>query len=214
MYDTAGSAKIIAEQQLKGAKPSEPPHLTSASNIDQARPRLTFSTSRSHSHTDTAAIASELAGQHFGLDVLEKNIEDDDSNFTRFLLLSRQPISSLIPPNVPAKTSIVFITPNTPGALYKVRPGDKSLLGCLPFWRNARLVVMVLTPVPLTSSCFGSTRRWRASHCGTSTSARSSPGPPPRSSSASFSTSSVSSRPPARVRACVRALVDGDGNLK
>lgn len=69
--------------------------------------------------TDTAAIASELAGQHFGLDVLEKNIEDDDSNFTRFLLLSRQPISSLIPPNVPAKTSIVFITPNTPGALYK-----------------------------------------------------------------------------------------------
>lgn len=51
--------------------------------------------------------------------MLEKNIEDDDSNFTRFLLLSRQPISSLIPPNVPAKTSIVFITPNTPGALYK-----------------------------------------------------------------------------------------------
>ena len=85
MYDTAGSAKIIAEQGLR----------------------------------DCAAIASELAGEHYGLEVLEKNVEDDDSNFTRFLLLSRQSISSLIPPSVPAKTSIIFITPNTPGALYK-----------------------------------------------------------------------------------------------
>lgn len=85
MYDTAGSAKVIAEQGLR----------------------------------DCAAIASELAGATYGLDVLDQNIEDDDSNFTRFLLLSRQSISSLIPHSVPAKTSIVFITPNTPGALYK-----------------------------------------------------------------------------------------------
>lgn len=28
--------------------------------------------------------------------------------------------SSLIPPNIPAKTSIVFVLPNTAGALYKV----------------------------------------------------------------------------------------------
>ena len=85
MYDTAGSAKIIAEQGLR----------------------------------DCAAIASELAGTTYGLEVLDSNIEDDDSNFTRFLLLSRQSISSLIPHSVPAKTSIVFITPDAPGALYK-----------------------------------------------------------------------------------------------
>ncbi len=85
MYDTAGSAKIIAEQGLR----------------------------------DCAAIASELAGTTYGLEVLDQNIEDDDSNFTRFLLLSRQSISSLIPYSVPAKTSIVFITPDAPGALYK-----------------------------------------------------------------------------------------------
>lgn len=41
---------------------------------------------------DCAAIASELAGATYGLEVLDSNIEDDDSNFTRFLLLSRQSI--------------------------------------------------------------------------------------------------------------------------
>ena len=68
---------------------------------------------------DCAAIASDLAGSIHGLDVLERNIEDHDDNFTRFLLLSRQPVSSLIPPNMDAKTSIVFVLPNNPGALYK-----------------------------------------------------------------------------------------------
>jgi len=35
------------------------------------------------------------------------------------LLLGRQPVSSLLPPNMPSKTSIVFVLPNNPGALYK-----------------------------------------------------------------------------------------------
>ena len=84
-YDTAGSAKIIKEQNL----------------------------------LDCAAIASDLAGKTYGLDVVESNIEDHDNNFTRFLLLSRAPVSSLIPPGMAAKTSIVFVLPNLPGALYK-----------------------------------------------------------------------------------------------
>ena len=37
----------------------------------------------------------------------------------RFLLLSRQAVSALVPPTLAAKTSIVFILPNNPGALYK-----------------------------------------------------------------------------------------------
>jgi prephenate dehydratase/prephenate dehydrogenase len=68
---------------------------------------------------DCAAIASDLAGEVHGLDVLESNIEDHDNNFTRFIVLSREPVSSIIPPHVPAKTSIVFVLPNDPGALYK-----------------------------------------------------------------------------------------------
>jgi len=66
-----------------------------------------------------AAIASDLAGKTYDLDVLDVNIEDDENNFTRFLLLSRSSVSSLIPPTMTAKTSIVFVLPNNPGALYK-----------------------------------------------------------------------------------------------
>lgn len=84
-YDTAGSAKMIKENNLM----------------------------------DCAAIASDLAGQTYGLDILDRNIEDDDNNFTRFLLLSRTPVSALITPSMSAKTSIVFLLPNDPGALYK-----------------------------------------------------------------------------------------------
>lgn len=68
---------------------------------------------------DAAAIASDLAGTIHGLEVLESNIEDYDVNFTRFLLLSRIPVNSLIPAGMAAKTSIVFVLPNNPGALYK-----------------------------------------------------------------------------------------------
>jgi prephenate dehydratase len=68
---------------------------------------------------DCAAIASDLAGATYGLEVMDTNIEDHDNNFTRFLLLSRLPVSSLIPPGMPAKTSIVFVLPNVAGALYK-----------------------------------------------------------------------------------------------
>lgn len=68
---------------------------------------------------DCAAVASELAATTYGLNVLQRNIEDDDINFTRFLLLSRQSVSGFIAPTSPAKTSIVFVLPDSPGALYK-----------------------------------------------------------------------------------------------
>ena len=68
---------------------------------------------------DCAAIASDLAGLTYGLEVMDSNIEDWDNNFTRFLLLARQPVSSQIPPSMAAKTSIVFVLENTPSALYK-----------------------------------------------------------------------------------------------
>ena len=98
---------------------------------------------------NTAAIASELAGETYKMNILEKECEDDDSNFTRFLLLGRAGVSQYLNKNVPAKTSIVFTLPNTPGALYKAlacfslreidfskiesRPTSASLLNYLKF---------------------------------------------------------------------------------
>lgn len=121
-YDTAGSAKMISEG---GPLP------------DNCTPE------------NTAAIASDLAARTYKLNVLDEGIEDDDTNFTRFLLLSRKDITQYLTKKIPAKTSIVFTLPNSPGALYKAlacfslrdidfskiesRPTSASLLNFLKF---------------------------------------------------------------------------------
>jgi prephenate dehydratase len=63
-----------------------------------------------------AAIASALAAQTYGLEVLDTSIEDSADNTTRFFLLGREEP----PPAKRNKTSIVFATMHTPGALYHV----------------------------------------------------------------------------------------------
>ncbi|KAF8775109.1 hypothetical protein HU200_004954 [Digitaria exilis] len=81
--DTAGAAKLIAEQKLQ----------------------------------DTGAVASSLAAQLYGLDILAENIQDDTDNVTRFMMLAREPI---IPrTDKPFKTSIVFSLEEGPGQLFK-----------------------------------------------------------------------------------------------
>lgn len=80
-YDTAGSAKMIKEKELR----------------------------------DSAAIASERAAEIFGLQILQTGIQDYAANFTRFIVISRDPV----PLGKPDKTTIVFTVANTPGALFK-----------------------------------------------------------------------------------------------
>lgn len=63
-----------------------------------------------------AAIASESAAGLYGLKIVAGNIEDDPINTTRFLVIGTE--------NVPRsgndKTSLLFSTPNKPGALHKM----------------------------------------------------------------------------------------------
>lgn len=68
------------------------------------------------------AIASELAAETYGLDILAPNIEDAEHNTTRFLILSRQKIEA-DPLDGPAITSFVFRVRNVPAALYKALGG-------------------------------------------------------------------------------------------
>ncbi len=70
---------------------------------------------------DAAALASELAGQIHGLDVLQKNIEDQSHNTTRFLVMSAMEAHERRSEKM--LTSFVFQVRNIPAALYKAMGG-------------------------------------------------------------------------------------------
>jgi prephenate dehydratase len=67
----------------------------------------------------SAAIASEAAARFYGGVIVKRNIEDNRRNYTRFLLLTKQKNVVNHPERI-WKTSVVFSTSNTPGALFKV----------------------------------------------------------------------------------------------
>ena len=72
--------------------------------------------------TSVAAIASTLAGETYGLNILAANIEDAAHNTTRFLILADQPLT--VPKdNGPVVTSFVFKVRSVPSALYKALGG-------------------------------------------------------------------------------------------
>ena len=64
---------------------------------------------------DAAAIASARAARIYGMDVLRADFEDVHSNFTRFIGLGREPVTSY----GDSKTSLVFAGVNRPGLLFR-----------------------------------------------------------------------------------------------
>jgi prephenate dehydratase len=68
-----------------------------------------------------AAIASELAGDIYGLVSLAENIEDAEHNTTRFLVMSKEP--QRVARGLPSVTTFVFNVRNVPAALYKAMGG-------------------------------------------------------------------------------------------
>ncbi len=99
-YDTAGSAKLVAE----------------------TRPAA------------TGAIASRLAGELYGLEILAEGLESDLRNYTRFYVVSREPAvrpgspapagsggspgSPVTTATLGSKTVLVFAAAHRPGSLY------------------------------------------------------------------------------------------------
>jgi len=69
-----------------------------------------------------AAIASKLAAEIYGLEILAENIEDESHSTTRFIVLSRE---AKRPPanNGPVLTTFIFQVRNIPAALYKALGG-------------------------------------------------------------------------------------------
>lgn len=64
----------------------------------------------------TAAIASEAAGEIYGLNTLASNIEDEPGNTTRFLVIGKQ----VVPPTGDDKTTLLLATRNVSGGLYRL----------------------------------------------------------------------------------------------
>jgi len=88
------------------------PHVEAVAAYDTAGSVLDLMRDGSPKH---AAIASSLAAGTYGGVVLQEGIEDDPQNYTRFLILAREPG----PIETATKTSIVFTLQNAPGALHK-----------------------------------------------------------------------------------------------
>jgi prephenate dehydratase len=69
-----------------------------------------------------AALASELAGEIYGLDLLARHVEDKSNNTTRFLVMSREPDLNRRGDGK-MMTTFVFRVRNIPAALYKAMGG-------------------------------------------------------------------------------------------
>ncbi|MEE9425304.1 MAG: prephenate dehydratase [Methylococcales bacterium] len=63
---------------------------------------------------EIGAIAGNIAARLYQVNILEKNIEDEPDNTTRFLVIGTQPVSS----TGKDKTSLLLSTDNRPGSLY------------------------------------------------------------------------------------------------
>lgn len=70
---------------------------------------------REHNLRDAAAIASTQAAEAFGMAILKEGIESDPRNYTRFLVISADHLVN----ERANKTSLIYSTPNTPGALFR-----------------------------------------------------------------------------------------------
>ncbi len=69
-----------------------------------------------------AVIASALAGEIYGLEILKSDIEDTAHNTTRFLVMTKEPLDP-DPAEGPVITSFVFRVRSVPAALYKALGG-------------------------------------------------------------------------------------------
>ncbi len=107
---------------------SHPVALSQCLEFFRGHPRI-----RAESHYDTGgsvktvmegaddslgAVASSAAAEFYGAKILQASIEDDRENYTRFFLLGPQRSVSLVQGG-PRKTSLVFVTKNVPGALFR-----------------------------------------------------------------------------------------------
>lgn len=65
---------------------------------------------------DVAALSSRFCAEHYGLSILQEAVQDQDSNYTRFICISKKPE---IYPGAD-RTTLMMTLPHRPGSLYNV----------------------------------------------------------------------------------------------
>jgi len=95
------------------------PHMRMVEKFDTAGSAEEISRDRLAGH---AAVCGELAARLYGLDILEKGIETNKRNYTRFLIIADPLLANEMKPREELldKASIVFTLPHSHGALSKV----------------------------------------------------------------------------------------------
>ena len=99
-----GEAKLYLRDNLPIATQHEYPDTAMAARFVSKQEKLS-----------SAAVASEMAGELYGLTPLAEGIEDHMHNYTRFVILSKEE-KIIVDAN---KTTIVMHTGHRPGALYE-----------------------------------------------------------------------------------------------
>ena len=93
-----------------------------------------------HPEPGLAAVASAQAASRYGLEVLARGIQDDDSNRTRFLVARRGPARRPGEAQSGEKTSLAFVTAHVPGSLL-------AALSCFSS-RSVNLTRLESRPIP------------------------------------------------------------------
>jgi chorismate mutase / prephenate dehydratase len=113
--DLAGIRRVFSHGQSLGqchewlnANLPHAERVAVASNAEAAR--------RAGEEPQSAAVAGEMAAEHYGLQILASNIEDEPNNTTRFLILGDYRPR----PSGNDKTSIILSARNKAGAVYEM----------------------------------------------------------------------------------------------
>ncbi len=94
--------------------------MTPIASLDTAGAAEALANSSESGH---AAIASSLAAELYGLEVLKDNFQDKQGNTTRFILLSKEGHMPALEAGITFMTTIMFTVRNMPAALYKALGG-------------------------------------------------------------------------------------------
>lgn len=91
-----------------------------------------------------AAVASSLAGELYGLNILEENIQDQDWNTTKFLIVVKKGTQNISYTVKKKRITFLFKTDHTPGGLYK----------CLEIFAQNKINLTKIESIPLGTGHF------------------------------------------------------------